>query len=121
MTKLAIMEKNKKQDEKAADSYYKSDYVYIHNFKTRLAVSVVYFCYIAGYYLNQIYRHNVNPLVYNIPQELSKIFIVYGIMLLAFTVLSSIIYKMRYKKVATYNTRYMSLLKQLKEKRGEND
>lgn len=120
MTQLAIIEKNKSAEEKDVEKYYVSDYVYIHNFKTRIAVSVVYFCYVAAYYFNQIYQHNVNPLVYNIPAELSKVLVTYGVILILFSMLSSAIYKKRYSRVADKNNRYLSLLEGLKRKRGED-
>ncbi|WP_105616741.1 hypothetical protein [Vallitalea okinawensis] len=119
MTKLAIMEKNKTNEEKNVEKYYKSDYVYINNWKTRLSVSVVYICFVIGYYFNEIYNNNVNPLSYNIPGLISKVLIGYGIILVLFTMLSSAIYSARYNKVAKNNEEYLELLEQLKQTRGE--
>ena len=113
------MEKNKTNEEKNVEKYYKSDYVYINNWKTRLSVSVVYICFVIGYYFNEIYNNNVNPLSYNIPGLICKVLIGYGIILVLFTMLSSEIYSARDNKVAKKNKEYLKLPEQLKQTGGE--
>ena len=49
MTKLAIFEKNEKNKSLVVSKYYRSDYVRYNVLKTWVAVTVLYWCLIAGY------------------------------------------------------------------------
>ena len=49
MTKLAIFEKHEKNKSLVVSKYYRSDYVRYNVLKTWVAVTVLYWCVIAGY------------------------------------------------------------------------
>lgn len=119
MTKLAIMDKNKSSDEKKAETHFRKDFVYINNLKTRIYVTIVYIIIIGAYYFNLIYVQNQNPLAYDIASLVTKLVVIYGVVLFVFSMLSTAIYRKRYKIAEDKNNQYRELLAELKEMRKE--
>lgn len=119
MTKLAVMEKNKSKEEKMAENYFQSDYVYINNWQVRISITFVYLIIAGFYYFTQIFTQNMNVLDLNVTKLLSMHLLLYSFIMVAFTFLSSAIFKARYQRAEEKNKRYLQMLKELEEMRKE--
>ncbi len=116
MTKMAQYEKNHMKKDKRITDYFIEDYVYLNNFKTRLAVMLVtvFFIGIGTFQivtsniifptsLEQFLEIYINPYVY--PWLMATII---------YTIISTLVYSARYTKANKRMSEYKHYVKELK-------
>ncbi len=113
MTKLAIFEKNEKNKSLVVSKYYRSDYVRYNVLKTWVAVTVLYWCLIAGYVFMAFdsILEKLNDLDYF--AIVYKMLGGYVIVCAIYFVIASLIYNYRYKKAKNGLAQYNANLKAL--------
>lgn len=119
MTKLAIKEKNRTKDEKMTDNYYESDYIYIHNWRTRISITLAYLMIAGLYYVTQIFTGKLNLLDLHIPELIRTHLLIFGSIIVLFSLLSTIVCKARYQRASEKNNEFYTMLRQLREMRKE--
>lgn len=113
MTKLAIFEKHEKNKSLVVSKYYRSDYVRYNVLKTWVAVTVLYWCLIAGYVFMAFdsILEKLNDLDYF--AIVYKMLGGYVIVCAIYFVIASLIYNYRYRKAKNGLAEYNATLKAL--------
>lgn len=113
MTKLAIFEKHEKNKSLVVSKYYRTDYVRYNVLKTWVAVTILYWCVIAGYVFMEFdsILGKLNDLDYFaiVYKMLGGYVIICGIYFL----IATILYNYRYRKAKQGLTEYNIHLKEL--------
>jgi len=115
MTKLAVYEKKYIKEDRRRNGYYLEDYIYVKNFKTRLSVTLAFISFAALDTMKKVSENLIFPTslegfvgIYIKPYIMSWI-----IVLIGYTILSTIIYEKRYALSQKGLKRYNLLLKKL--------
>ena len=113
MTKLAIFEKHEKNKSLVVSKYYRSDYVRYNVLKTWVAVTVLYWCVIAGYIFMTFdsVLEKLNDLDYF--AIVYKMLGGYAIVCAIYFLFAFILYNYRYKKAKNGLVQYNINLKEL--------
>ena len=113
MTKLAIFEKHEKNKSLVVSKYYRSDYVRYNVLKTWVAVTVLYWCVIAGYIFMTFdsILEKLNDLDYF--AVVYKMLGGYVIICAIYFLFAFILYNYRYKKARNGLVQYNINLKEL--------
>ncbi|OOB77875.1 MAG: hypothetical protein BEN19_01115 [Epulopiscium sp. Nuni2H_MBin003] len=117
MTKLALIDKNHGRQDGAILSHYKSDYVFINNFKTRV---LVFFVALAIWGCNLLWQIEQGLNLPTNQEEIIADFIIpaaifVGTWLIVYTIISTYIYRLRYNQALARNKDYEDLALELKE------
>lgn len=113
MTKLAIFEKQEKSKSLVVSKYYRNDYVRYNVLKTWVAVTILYWCLIAGYVFMQfdVILSKLNDLDYF--AIVYKMLGGYAAVCLIYFLFSYLLYNYRYKKAKKGLVEYNVNLKKL--------
>lgn len=117
MTKLAIEEKKSLKKDSNITSYFSEDYLYVNNFKTRTLVLVMTGLILCAYIFLKLHKGG------SLPTTAGQVFVQYvipygAIMLvitLVYSVLSSRVYKKKYKQAGQRISEYKKDLRELEE------
>lgn len=117
MTKLALEEKKWLKEDEKITSYFLEDYLYVNNFKTRILVLIMTGMLVFGIIFFRL--QNGDPLPITTRQVVSQYVIPYGAVILAITfiysLLSSRVYKKKYKQAQKRMNEYRKDLRELEE------
>lgn len=114
MTKLALHEKKHGKIDKARNSYFKWDYIYINNWNTRLAVGLAIAIIVSWLMFIDIYIKEVIPIIdIELGLYLSKFVAFFVVTLLVYTLISTNIYNNRYEETQKRLIEYERMLKEL--------
>lgn len=113
MAGMSIIKKNQSEEEQRINGFYKRDYVYINNWKTRISVTIVFALIVGWYYFDQVYNSNLDLLSLDYKAIIWKLVLVYGALMVGFSMLSTYVYSKRYEKLQRTNKKYCSMLKNL--------
>lgn len=117
MSKLAIYEKNYGTVDGKINGYYKSDYVYIKNWWTRISVTIAGFLIVGLILFYKIFVEKLD--VFNINYKTYSVWlgsIIIGL-LIFYSILSSYVYEKRYRDSEKRISNYLQMLKQLDAKK----
>ncbi|OOB77991.1 MAG: hypothetical protein ATN33_02010 [Epulopiscium sp. Nele67-Bin001] len=117
MTKLAVKDKTHMKEDRVILSHYRNDYVFVNNFKTRTLVFFVTAGMWGGYLLWRI-EHGLN-----LPTDSAQLLSEYifpgavfvGIWLVIYTLISTYIFRKRYKLAQSRGEEYNELSEELRE------
>lgn len=115
MTKMAIYEKKHHTAGKSASKCFKTDYVTFGMLKTVFALTVAFIICVALYILYHFeqFMENINALDY---AALGKMFFAYYcMMLIAYLVISLIVYSVKYDRSKSEVKKYFANLKKLEK------
>jgi len=115
MSKLALYEKKYMRRDQRIIHYFVEDYVYINNFITRLGISVITLFFIGIGAFRIIYDGIIFPtsLEHFIEVYLGPYIGPWLIAMIGYTMLSSIVYGARYRKVQKRFSAYKKIMKEL--------
>ncbi|MCT4599177.1 MAG: hypothetical protein N4A50_15015 [Vallitalea sp.] len=113
MTRLAIYEKNVGKDDFSVNSYFKSNYVSYNNFKTRLGVAFAMLIIFGADIVRQLSQNINNALEFDYIKMGARYIIILVVVLTIYTIISTMIYKKRYKKAQVRISQYKKLLNKL--------
>ena len=117
MTKLAIEEKKSLKKDSNITSYFSEDYLYVNNFKTRTLVLVMTSIILCAYIFLKLHKGGSLPTTAG--QVFVQYVIPYGVIMLVITlvysVLSSRVYKKKYKQAGQRISEYKKDLRELEE------
>ncbi|GMQ57878.1 hypothetical protein AN1V17_22730 [Vallitalea sediminicola] len=115
MTNLAIYEKNVGKEDFSVNGHFKSNYISYNNFKTRLGILIA-MCIIFGGDLMKRVTRDLNSLgdinYFNIG---IRYLVILAIVLAIYTIISTIIYRKRYKSAEIRIAKYKKLLSKLND------
>lgn len=100
MTRLAIHDKKYGKEDAKVYEYYESDYLYIENWKTRVSVAIIILLYIGWDLFFKVYTNVIVFPDFNIRPLVIKYIVIFAVVMLGFTFISSKIYKKRFKKMS---------------------
>jgi len=113
MAKLAVYDKHNGKSDHRDDEFFRQDYIYANNMKTRLyaffgciIVTIFYILHIASYHETDIFSINYFT-------EALRIGSFFVIVLVGYTVIGTVLYTARYVQLQKRLEEYYSLLKQL--------
>ncbi len=113
MTHLAIYEKNVGKEDFGVNNFFKSNYVSYQNFKTRLGVAIA-MCILFSIDLYQRLMKDLNKITeFEFIGMGIKYLIILVVVLTVYTIISTIIYKKRYKSAEIRIGKYKKLLSKL--------
>lgn len=117
MSKLAILDKNNVKKDMKITSHYPEDYIYINNIFTRISLFILISI---GCGLHILLNLENEILVPTSAQELFSMYLLpYGSVIVAvlviYTLLSTYIFRKRYKEAYERVTKYKKLMKRLDE------
>ncbi|MCT4543382.1 MAG: hypothetical protein N4A63_07555 [Vallitalea sp.] len=113
MTNLAIYEKNLGKDDFTVNNFFKSNYISYNNFKTRLGVAIAMCIIFAGDLMRRITKDINNITEIDYVSIGIRYLIILAIVLTIYTILSTFIYKKRYKNAETRIEKYKKLINKL--------
>ena len=99
MTQMARYEKNQKNKDQKILDYFIEDYVYIHNFKTRLGITLITLCFIAFHAIKILIEGIIFPtsMWHLIEVYIKPYFWPWLIGIIVYTLISSVVYSRRYQ------------------------
>lgn len=115
MSKLAIYEQNYGTIDEKMNGYYKSDYVYIQNWWTRISAVIGGLFVVGMILLYQIFVEKVDIFELNYKSYGIRIGSFMLVLIVFYSLLSSFVYGKRYEKSQERINNYLQMLKQLDE------
>lgn len=120
MTKIAVYEKRYKKKDERITNYFLEDYIYVNNFITRLGISLIILLFIGVGALKIICNGILFP---HSIEEFIDIYIKayigpWLVAIVVYTIISSIVYGVKYRKANKRMNHYKELIKGLKEYEG---
>lgn len=117
MTKLAIMEKNNVKKDLKITSYFEEDYVYMNNLKTRISILILMSIGIGGHLLWRVEKGlnmptNRQDVVFDYLVPYGS-YIILGLVL--YTMISTFVYRRRYRGAEKRVKEYTRMLKEFNE------
>jgi len=113
MAKLAIYDKNTGKEDRKDSDFFRQDYIYSSNMKTRfyaffgcIILSVFYFLHMAAF-------QDVDIFSIDYQSEAIGLIIFFAIVLVAYTVIGTILYTARYVQLQKRMAHYFELLDKL--------
>lgn len=113
MTKLAVYDKNFAEEDLRNDQYFRHDYIYKRNMRNRIFVFLGCIIVILLSVLHKMVYEDFDIYAINYTVELTKIVIFFAVMLIAYTVVGTIIYTAEFHKSQKRLDRYFHLLGRL--------
>ena len=113
MTKIALYEEKETKKALRTNQYYKWDYISFHVLKVLLSVTV---CFAVGFLMWGVYHAEAILTEASIAQifHMAKLLLLlYGLMAVAYLIISFVIYQERYQKIQKGLRRYHAYLKKL--------
>ncbi len=113
MTRMAAYEQREGKENNAINSYFRSDYVGFQVLKSIISATVVYLILVAAYVMYHF--SDVLQDVYNtdIAATARKYLVYYIVLVAVYSVISYIIYSIRYRQMRKNMRAYYSCLKRL--------
>ena len=113
MTRMAAYEQHEGKKNNAINSYFRSDYVGFQVLKSIISATVVYLILVAAYMMYHF--SDVLQDIYNtdIAQTARKYLVYYVALVIVYSVISYIIYSIRYGRMRKNMRAYFSCLKKL--------
>lgn len=116
MSKMARYEKRYMRQDKRMTDYFVEDYIYINNFITRAGISLITVFFIMVGAVNTLLDEIVFP---TSMEDFIEVYIKdyigpWLIMMIVYTVISSIVFGVRHKKASKRMNEYKKLVKELK-------
>lgn len=108
MSKLAIYEKNYGKQDKKIIMYYKNDYIYLNNFKTRIFCSFACLILIGLYISHKILFDNIDIYNFDIFKTVKNSILFIIIMLIIYTIIETIQSTKKYNKAKKRHTTYIN-------------
>lgn len=113
MTNLAIYEKNLGKEDFEINEHFESNYISYNNFKTRLGIIIAMLMIFGGDILRRVSSDFNSIVEINYVNMGIKYLILLAIVLIIYTVISTIIYKKRYRSAEIRINKYKKLLNKL--------
>ncbi len=98
MAQAAVYEKQYYRKDMFAERYYKNDYIGLERIKTKIWMTFFFIVYVAAYLFDQVYILQVDLLHYNYKEFVIKALIIYLILSLVISLLTSAVYGPKYEK-----------------------
>ena len=113
MTKLASYEKNIGKEDFTVNGFFKTNYISYNNFKTRLGVTLALLIIFAGDFVVNL-SSNINKITeFDFVKAGLKYLIIWLVMMVLYTIISTHIYRTRYNNAQTRINKYKELLNKL--------
>lgn len=113
MTKLAVYDKNFSEEDMRNDRYFRHDYIYKKNMRNRIFVFIGCIIVILLNMLHRIIYGSLDIYALNYTVELTKIVLFFAVMLIAYTVIGTIIFTADFHKSQKRLEKYFKLLDKL--------
>lgn len=115
MSKIALYEKKYKKRDQRIINYFVEDYVYVNNFITRCGISLITLFFIAVGAFRIVYNGIIFPTSI---EEFIDVYLSAYIgpwigAIVVYTIISSVVFGARYKKVSKRYSQYRRLIRQL--------
>ncbi|TCT14667.1 hypothetical protein EDC18_105149 [Natranaerovirga pectinivora] len=119
MTKLAIYEKNIGKEDFRINDYFKHDYILINNMKTRIGITIALMMLFGGHAVLELFvfveeRTNIDFIKLGITYG-----VLYLVLILVYSVLSTRIYSQRYKEAQARLSGYKKLIEKINKIKDE--
>ena len=116
MTKLAVYDKSRGSSDRKKHSFFRSDYVYRQNMWMRFYLAIGLVCVFVFYVLHRLAFAEFN--VYTIDWQAEGLKLAYAVLvvMLAYTVIGTVIYTFDYERAGNRQKRYIELLSRLDRK-----
>ena len=98
MAQADVYEKQYYRKDMFAERYYKNDYIGLERIKTKIWMTFFFIVYVAAYLFDQVYILQVDLLHYNYKEFVIKALIIYLILSLVISLLTSAVYGPKYEK-----------------------
>ena len=98
MAQAAVYEKQYYRKDMFAERDYKNDYIGLERIKTKIWMTFFFIVYVAAYLFDQVYILQVDLLHYNYKEFVIKALIIYLILSLVISLLTSAVYGPKYEK-----------------------
>ena len=118
MTKLALYDKHEGAADRAANEYFRHDYIYRKNLGTRLAVGVAGFLILLIYWLRVILLDGVDILQMDVRQYLTDSVLFLVALLAVYSLIGTIQGTREYYLIQKRLEKYNSLVRQLEKYEG---
>lgn len=113
MTKLAIFEKNHKDQLDGARMYFRSDYIGRHMIKNGFRITIAFLLVLAGWGIYNAETLIVDITKIDVQALVSRILFAYAVALSVFLVITYAIYRVRYERARQDLYQYREMLKKL--------
>ena len=113
MAKLALYDKNAGKDDWKDNVYFRQDYIYSNNMKTRLFAFLGCLIIAAFYFLHMAAFQDVDIFSIDYQAEAITLIILFAVVLVFYTVIGTILYTARYVQLQRRIDKYFKLLDEL--------
>lgn len=113
MTKLAVYEQNRGQENMAINQYYRRDYVSLQMIRTFICSTIAFGILVLLYILYQM--DELTALLYKIDYQdsLMKLVVLYAVFTVAFQIIAYVVYSLRYKRAHREQRHFLNRLKKV--------
>ena len=116
MAQAAIYEKRYYREDMFTERYFKNDYIGLERIKTKIWMTFFFALYIVGYLFIQVYVEKVDLLFFDYKGFVIKALIVYLVISIVISVLTSAVYGPRYEKASRRLKAYYNQLEKINSK-----
>ena len=113
MAQAAVYEKSYYRKDMFVERYFKNDYIGLERLKTKIWMTVFFVAYIAAYIFNLVYVEQIDLLHFNYKQFAIKTIIVYLILSVIISVLTSAVYGPKYERASRRMKAYYDQLEKI--------
>jgi len=113
MAKLAVYDKNIGKEDWKDDVFFRQDFIYSSNMKTRFYIFFGCIILTVFYFLHRSSFHDINLFTIDYLTEARNLLIFFAIVLVTYTVIGTIIYTARYVQMQKRIMQYFELLDKL--------
>ncbi len=116
LSQLAVYDKNNGNKDREVDKYFRHDYVYIKNFKTRFFACLGASFFILLRFLHKITVNNIDLLTVDFKAEGIEALIILAVVMVAYTVIGTVSANMEYTRATRRLSRYYKLMKAIEDR-----
>ncbi len=116
MAQAAVYEKQYYRQDMFAERYFKNDYIGLERVKTKIWMTVFFVMFVAGYLFNQVYVEQVDLLFFDYKGFVIKALIVYLVLSIIISFLTSAVYGPRYERASRRLKAYYNQLEKINSK-----
>ncbi|MBR2262985.1 MAG: hypothetical protein IJ917_01350 [Firmicutes bacterium] len=98
MAQAAVYEKSYYRKDMFVERYFKNDYIGLERLKTKIWMTVFFAMYVAAYIFDLVYIEQIDLLHFNYKQFAVKAIIVYLVLSVIISVLTSAVYGPKYER-----------------------
>ncbi|MCR5005592.1 MAG: hypothetical protein K6A77_06775 [Clostridiales bacterium] len=113
MAQAAVYEKSYYRKDMFVERYFKNDYIGLERLKTKIWMTVFFVAYIAAYIFDLVYIEQIDLLHFNYKQFAIKAVIVYLILSVIISVLTSAVYGPKYERASRRMKAYYDQLEKI--------